>query len=173
MQAMFSCPRRYAVTGACACTCTSTSVHHHLLQYLSLWSKGCQGNSCIQQTEQHLPMCTCICKSIWHTHLQQFLSEAFQARTRETHRNHCSDLKGPLHDHYATTYGLHRDSSLNSLQFFHVTEGLIPDIMNDCFRGLCSIRSQRVVQVLLFRRNLECIFHQQLDSIIPILGIWC
>ena len=68
-------------------------------------------------------------------HLRKFLSEAFQPRTRETHTHHCSALGGPLHNHYATTYGLHRDSSLNTLQYFHVTEGLIPDIMHDCLEG--------------------------------------
>ena len=40
-----------------------------------------------------------------------------------------------MHNHYATTYGLHCDSVLNTLQYFHVTEGLIPDIMHDCLEG--------------------------------------
>ena len=47
----------------------------------------------------------------------QFTSEAFQARTRETHANQCAELGGPLHDHFATTYGLHRDSIVNTSRF--------------------------------------------------------
>lgn len=35
----------------------------------------------------------------------------------------------------ATTYGLNRDSILNSLQYFHVTDGLPPDIMHDILEG--------------------------------------
>lgn len=38
-------------------------------------------------------------------------------------------------DSYATAYGLHRDSALNTLHYFHVTEGLISDIMHDCLEG--------------------------------------
>ena len=65
----------------------------------------------------------------------QFLSESFQPRTRETHASHCASLGGPLHSHFATTAGLHRDSILNTSKFFHVTEGLVPDIMHDVLEG--------------------------------------
>ena len=66
-----------------------------------------------------------------HNHIEfdhQFRSEDFIKRSRDTHKNHVSllDSRG-LHQHIATTYGLHRDSILNSSKYFHVTEGLIPD----------------------------------------------
>ncbi len=63
------------------------------------------------------------------------MSEAFQSRDRSTHASHCSALNGDLHDHSATTYGINRDSILNTSRFFHVTEGLVPDIMHDCQEG--------------------------------------
>ena len=78
----------------------------------------------------------------------QFLSEDFQARTRQTHTNHCSNLGGPLHEHYATTYGLHRDSSLNTLRYFHVTEGLIPDIMHDLLEGCVQYEVKELLKYL-------------------------
>ena len=81
-------------------------------------------------------MCVCIVHVLYICFLPlKFLSEDFQPRTREIHANQCADLAGPLHNHYATTYGLHRDSVLNTLEYFHVTEGLIPDIMHDCLEG--------------------------------------
>ena len=62
----------------------------------------------------------------------QFTPTSFQARTRETHACHVEDLGDPvLASALATAYGLNQDSILNSLQFFHVTEGLPPDIMHD------------------------------------------
>ena len=61
----------------------------------------------------------------------QFFSEAFQPRTRETHTLQCASLGGTQQAHFPTTYGLHRDSILNRSQYFHVTEGLIPDAMHD------------------------------------------
>ena len=63
------------------------------------------------------------------------MSEAFIPRTQETHASQCVSLGGPLHDHFATTFGLHRDSILNTSQYFHVTEGLVPDVMDDVLEG--------------------------------------
>ncbi len=37
-----------------------------------------------------------------------------------------ASLGGHLHEHYATTYRLHRDAILNTSRYFHVTEGLVP-----------------------------------------------
>ena len=66
----------------------------------------------------------------------QFRSEDFIKRSRDTHKDHVFllDSRG-LHRHIVTIYGLHRDSILNSSKYFHVTEGLIPDIMHDCLEG--------------------------------------
>ena len=71
-------------------------------------------------------------------------------RTCGTHAHQCADLAGPLHNHYATAYGLHRDSALNTLQYFHVTEGLIPDILHDCLEGCVQyevLNSEGVLRV--------------------------
>lgn len=47
----------------------------------------------------------------------------------------------------ATTYGLNRDSILNSLQFFHVTEGLPPDIMHDILEGALQYEMKEMLLV--------------------------
>ena len=78
----------------------------------------------------------------------QFHSEDFPARTRETHAYHCSNLGGQLHNHYSTTYGLHQNSSLNTLKYFHVTEGLIPDIMHDCLEGCVQYEIKELLKHL-------------------------
>ena len=39
-------------------------------------------------------------------------------------------------NHISTTYGLVNDSVLNRLSFFHVTDGLAPDIMHDVLEGI-------------------------------------
>ena len=44
-------------------------------------------------------------------------------------------LNGVMANHIATTYGLSRDSILNSSRYFHVTEGLPPDSMDDLLEG--------------------------------------
>lgn len=123
---------------------------------------------------------SCICNFFFsHTHFifphvhkscPKFLSDAFQARTRETHANHCADLGGPLHNHYATTYGLHRDSSLNTLQYFHVTEGLIPDIMHDCLEGCVQYEVKELLKSLSSRRLLSVSAINNLIQSFPYLG---
>ena len=44
-----------------------------------------------------------------------------------------------MHEHIATTYGLWRDALLNDLQYFHVTEGLVPDVMHDLLEGVLPL----------------------------------
>ena len=75
----------------------------------------------------------------------QFVADAFTPRTIETHKRHCASLHGPLHEHVATTYGLTRDSILNSLRYFHVTSGLPPDVMHDMYH--CTITKNHHSQV--------------------------
>ena len=53
----------------------------------------------------------------------------------ENHRRQCSALGNVLDSHIATTYGVCRDSILNSLRYFHVIDGLPPDIMHDVLEG--------------------------------------
>ena len=79
----------------------------------------------------------------------QFTSEAFQSRTRETHANQCASLSGPLKEHFATTYGLHRDSILNTSRFFHVTEGLVPDIMHDVLEGCLAYEVKELLKYFI------------------------
>ena len=87
----------------------------------------------------------------------QFHERDFQLRTRTTHQSHCSSLGGPLHDHIATTYGLHRDSSLNKLAYFHTTEGLIPDIMHDILEGVLPLAIKYILKHLLASTSLTLV----------------
>jgi hypothetical protein len=95
------------------------------------------------------------CLAVQEDMESKFLSDAFEARTRLTHANHCAHLGGPLHNHYATTYGLHRDSILNELRYFHVTEGLVPDIMHDCLEGCVQYEVKELLKYLSSQRVLS------------------
>lgn len=84
----------------------------------------------------------------------QFVAEEFILRTRATHANHCAALEGPLYDHTSTTYGLTRDSVLNSLRYFHVTEGLPPDVMHDILEGTLILGLKCLLFVLIHKQKL-------------------
>lgn len=82
------------------------------------------------------------------------------------HASHCADLGGALHSHIATTYGLVRDSILNSTRYFHIVEGLVPDIMHDLLEGalqLCTklllnhiIVQERKISLEDFNSRISC-----------------
>ena len=44
-------------------------------------------------------------------------------------------LSDPVRENMATTYGMWRDSELNRSNYFHVTTGMVPDIMQDILEG--------------------------------------
>ena len=60
-------------------------------------------------------------------------------RTRKVYQHHVDSLSGPLHEHSAAVYGMWRNSELNHLKYFHVTEGMVPDVMHDIFEGTLEI----------------------------------
>lgn len=48
-------------------------------------------------------------------------------------------MDGPLHSHIATTYGITENSILNELKYFHVVNGIVPDIMHDVLEGTTQV----------------------------------
>ena len=52
-----------------------------------------------------------------------------------THEHQCSTLVGALKEHNSIAFGIRYDSVLNQSKYFHVTEGLCPDIMHDVLEG--------------------------------------
>jgi hypothetical protein len=77
------------------------------------------------------------------------VSEDFAPHSRETHSTHCAQLNGPLHEYISTTYGVTRDSILNTSKFFHVTEGLAPDIMHDVLEGCLQYEVKELLKYLI------------------------
>ena len=83
----------------------------------------------------------------------QFVAEVFEARTRQTHRNHCAELNRPLSVHFSTTSGLNRDSVLNRSTVFHVTEGVVMDAMHDVLEGSLRTGDEADVASLINHTN--------------------
>lgn len=54
-----------------------------------------------------------------------------------------------LLSHVSTTYGLCWDSILNSSKFFHITEGLPPDIMHDILEGSLQYEMKELLKYLI------------------------
>ena len=74
-------------------------------------------------------------------------------RTRTTHANHVADLHGPLHDHIATTYGVVEESILNECRYFHVVDGLVPDIMHDLLEGSAQLTLKCLLRYLISEKK--------------------
>ena len=82
----------------------------------------------------------------------QFSATEFEPRTRATHSHHVAKLSNKdLAPTVTTTYGINRDSILNTLAYFHVTEGLPPDIMHDILEGVLQYEVKEML--LVFTRD--------------------
>lgn len=53
------------------------------------------------------------------------------------HDKHCEEIQSGnvLQQHNATTNGVERSSILNTSKYFHVVDGMPPDIMHDILEG--------------------------------------
>ena len=58
-------------------------------------------------------------------------------------------LQGTCPDHIAITYGLTRNSILNTSRYFHVTEGLPPDCMHDMLEGSIQYEVKELLKSLI------------------------
>lgn len=76
-------------------------------------------------------------KSRRHSTMQccsQFCSSTLQLRTQGMYKVHCNRLK-TIGKEASTAYGIHRDAALNKLTYFHVVDGLTPNVMHDMLEG--------------------------------------
>ena len=97
---------------------------------------------------------------LYHMHMYtpclQFTEQGVQRRTKEIYSANGRGLDGPLRSHIATTYGIANNSVLNKCQYFHVVNGLVPDIMHDIL-GLWISTCTRTVSpesfVMWFNNN--------------------
>ena len=64
---------------------------------------------------------------------ENLLIENFILRTKEGYKNNLQSIE--LDPNYSSLYGIKSDSCLYSLNFFHVTAGLSPDLAHDLFEG--------------------------------------
>ncbi len=80
--------------------------------------------------------------------------------------SHCEGLDGPLHDHIATTYGVVCNSILNECRYFHVTSGLVPDIMHDILEGSLELCMRHTLIHLIRQEKLFSldVLNSQLSS---------
>lgn len=84
----------------------------------------------------------------------QFRESQVQLRTRETHAYHAASLGGLLHEHTATTYGVTSRSILNHSRYFHVVDGLSPDIMHDVLEGTLQLSLKQLLLYLTEEKKL-------------------
>lgn len=109
------------------------------------------------------PWMVCLVCTVFIFHVVH--SYCIPVSTRETHARHISNLSDPLlATSVATTYGLSRDSILNSLQCFHVAEGLPPDIMHDILEGALQYEVKEMLRQ--FTGEKDCFSLSFLNSII-------
>ena len=70
-----------------------------------------------------------------------------ELRSDDKHLHECSQIAGPLHDHYSRIYGINRRSALLDIPFFSMFNGgLAHDIMHDILEGVASLEMLLVLR---------------------------
>ena len=104
-------------------------------------------------TDEEIQSKVCISVSyVCYLHVKfihQFGEYAVQCRTKEIYEYHCKYNTGPLASHFATTYGILRNSILNQCNFFHITDGLVPDIMHIILEGSLELCTRHMLIQLI------------------------
>ena len=98
----------------------------------------CMAEDRIMQTRVLLNFSTCksflITNSCTYNYIVQRIS--CSAKDSRATATHCREAEGDLlSDHHAITNGVTRDSIFNRSRYFHVIDGMSPDIMHDILEG--------------------------------------
>ncbi len=62
-------------------------------------------------------------------------------------------LGGSLSSHMSLVYGIYRNSILNSSSFFHVVDGLAPDIMHDVLEGSLQYEVKELLKYVIYEKK--------------------
>ena len=89
-----------------------------------------------QFSESFSPNVSRICRfcMVTSADIQDIGKTEFDLRTEQMHSHHINMVSEGTAD--ASTYGVRGESPLNSLQLFHVTRGLPPDVAHDLLEGI-------------------------------------
>ncbi len=83
----------------------------------------------------------------------KFSDSDFLPRTANDHNLQCAGLKTKMAKHFGWLYGLTGSSILNELKFFHVINGLVPDVMHDILEGCLPLTICEVLNYYIFKKN--------------------
>jgi len=93
---------------------------------------------------------------IHKNNLQQTLDEDVTLlRSKDSHNGHV--LKNIANNNNATstsTFGVMKESPLNMLTYFHVTDNYTPDLMHDLLEGACGYELKLILRELIFTNKL-------------------
>ncbi len=91
-------------------------------------------------------------------------------RTKEQHDLTCASMCVPeLTEHFSKLYGLNHNSVLNTLKYFHVINGLPPDIMHDMQEGIIPLIICLVL--LVFSTKKIAVFCSAIWRVLDVLNL--
>uniref|UniRef100_A0A1X7U9V0 Uncharacterized protein n=1 Tax=Amphimedon queenslandica TaxID=400682 RepID=A0A1X7U9V0_AMPQE len=82
----------------------------------------------------------------------KFSEQDFQLQTINTYNSNCRDLGGVLHYHVVTTYGIVRNSILNTMRFFHVATGLPIHVMHGHLEGSLHLVKEMLKDLVYMKK---------------------
>ncbi|RMX47642.1 hypothetical protein pdam_00025503, partial [Pocillopora damicornis] len=83
--------------------------------------------------------------------LEAFTEADFQIRTRAIHDRHCRLVENDAN--LEATYGVKTRSVLNQSRYFHITDGLVLDVMHDQLEGVLPLEVKILLQKYIQEEN--------------------
>ena len=82
-----------------------------------------------------------------NSYCEHFLPHHYIKRTDSDHEDHCTEIQGPLQEHYSKTYGVNRRSKLVNVTNFSLCNGGLPHhFMHDILEGVAQLEIKLLVR---------------------------
>uniref|UniRef100_A0A1X7V4A6 Uncharacterized protein n=1 Tax=Amphimedon queenslandica TaxID=400682 RepID=A0A1X7V4A6_AMPQE len=109
------------------------------------------------------------CLSVSDDMQSKFLAHEFKERNRSTHEYHIRALKtnSATHEHISKSFGINEDSVLHKSTYFHITEGLVPDIMHDVLEGCLPYVVKEMLKVFISHKFISLSLLEKIISKFP------
>ena len=84
----------------------------------------------------------------------QFCTSKLRLRTKLMYEKHCERLTTIGKELAAKAYGIERNAALNQLTYFHVVDGLPPDVMHDLLEGAVNCELKVMLYTYIYEKKI-------------------
>ena len=96
------------------------------------------------------------------------MEKDFHLRDKQAHEQYCKSVDEDSSGAASKEYGINRNSILNQLAYFHVSDGsLVPNIMHDIYEGVLQYETKLLLRTLVSKKKYFTLeeFNSRLENL--------